>query len=380
MSLRSDRCPQIARATRSCLLVAGALIAACSPPSPARQRFDTTTALRPGQRLLRGAGATFPARLYTRWFAAYQRAHPDLVVRYEPVGSGEGVRRFMGVSVDPDEQVDFGASDAAMTDEQIARTLGGALMVPMTAGSVVLAYNLPGLAGSLRVPRRALAGIFLGEITRWNDPRLAGANPSLKLPRRTITTVVRQDASGTTFAFTKHLDAISADWRARYGPVTLANWQGNAIRAKGNEGVAAAVQASEGSIGYMGYEVARQLGLTIALVENRSGRFVAPSPASAVAGLAPLDLPRNLRAFVPDPDGADAYPIVTLTWILVRASYSDARTAAAVRDLFGWCLGDAQAEAETLGFVPLPPNVRTRSRAALEQVKPRQASDGGEVQ
>ena len=160
------------------------------------------------------------------------------MITYDSVGSGEGIRRFIGRDVKNEDQVDFGASDAAMQDNQIAQVPDGVVMLPVTAGGVVLAYNVPGVPQGLRLSRRAYAGIFLGEIKNWNDPLIAAANPGVKLPKLTIVTVVRQDASGTTFAFTKHLDAISEKWRSQYGPSTLVDWPGNAMRAKGNEGVA----------------------------------------------------------------------------------------------------------------------------------------------
>ena len=239
----------------------------------------------------------------------------------------------------------------------------------MTASSVVMSYNLPNFNGELKLSRAALAGIFLGEVKSWDDPRIARTNPGVRLPKLTITTVVRQDSSGTTFAFTKHLDSISDPWRTQYGPVTLANWPGNAIRAKGNEGVAGAIGHAEGSIGYVGYEFARQLGLKMALLENHAGKFVAPTAASAAAALASVELPQNLRAFVPDPAGEDSYPIVTMTWILVYKSYPDANKAAALKGLFSWALADGQQEALTLGYVPLPANVASQSLGALQSVQ-----------
>ena len=327
-------------------------------------------AVPPGGVLLRGAGATFPSVLYQQWFAAYQQQHPDTVITYEAVGSGEGVRRFVGAGVDDDEQIDFGASDAAMRDEDIARTPSGALLLPMTAGSVALAYNLPGLQGDLKLSRKAYAGIFLGQIKNWNDPLIQKTNPGVKLPNLTITTVVRADGSGTTFAFTKHLDAISEQWRNRFGPATLVNWPGNAMRAKGNEGVAAAIEQSTGSIGYVGYEFARKTGLRVALLENKDGMFVPPLAANCNAALASAELPENLRAYVPDPPGANSYPIVTFTWVLLHRTYADAAKAKALHDLFSWSLNDqAQRMALDLGYVPLPQSVAQKSRAALESLQ-----------
>ena len=207
------------------------------------------------------------------------------------------MRRFIGTNVAEEEKVDFGASDAAMSDAEIARADKGALMVPLTAGCVVLAYNLPDVQGDLKLSRKAYTGIFLGEIKQWNDPLIAQSNPGVKLPNRTIATVVRQDGSGTTFAFTKNLDAVSEKWRSQFGPATLVNWPGNAMRAKGNEGVAGLIGKSEEPIGYVGYEFARKIGLAIAALENKDGKFVKPSEQSCMAALAAADIPDESSSF-----------------------------------------------------------------------------------
>jgi phosphate transport system substrate-binding protein len=345
-------------------------LAACALLSGCKASRDVSVRVKPvvppGGVLLRGAGATFPSVLYLRWFDAYQKQHPDTVISYEAVGSGEGVRRFVGAGVEDDDQIEFGASDAAMRDEEMAHTASGALLIPMTAGGVALAYNLPGFDGDLKLSRKAYTGIFLGQIRNWNDPVIQRSNPGKKLPNLTITTVVRADSSGTTFAFTKHLDAISEQWRDQFGPATNVNWPGNAMRAKGNERVAAQIRESYGSIGYVGYEFARKIGLNVALLENKEGRFVPPMAANCEAALSSAELPENLRAYVPDPAGADSYPIVTLTWILVHRNYADAAKAKALQDLLAWSLGtDSQRIALDLGYVPLPDGVVQKSRAAL---------------
>ena len=326
-----------------------------------------------GAALLKGAGATFPSELYKKLFEVYQQNHPETVIRYEPVGSGEGIRRFVGGNIKPEERVDFGASDAAMTDEEINRVPGGVVLVPVTAGSVVLAYNLPDVAADLRLSREAYSGIFLGDIKNWNDPRIATANPGLKLPKLTIATVVRQDASGTNFAFTKHLDAISEKWRSRYGAAMLVDWPAEAMRGKGNEGVATLIQNSVGSIGYVGYEFARKLGLRTAILENREGHFIRPTGESAAAALASAELPRNLRLFVPDPVGPQSYPIATFSWVLLYQNYGDPAKAKAIRSTFEWCLDEGQKYSPQFGYVPLPAAVVDKARAALAGVAPPQS-------
>ena len=342
-----------------------AILAGCSRSKP--QEAQAT--LPPGSILLTGAGATFPSVLYNRWFTVYRDSHPNTFIKYAAVGSGEGVRRFIGTNVAEEEKVDFGASDSAMSDAEIARADQGALMVPLTAGCVVLAYNLPDVQGDLKLSRKAYTGIFLGEIKQWNDPLIAQSNPGVKLPNRTIAIVVRQDGSGTTFAFTKNLDAVSEKWRSQFGPATLVNWPGNAMRAKGNEGVAGLIGKSEDSIGYVGYEFARKIGLATAALENKEGKFVKPSEESCQAALAAAEIPTNLRVFVSDPSGANSYPIVTFSWVLLRKSYESAETANAVRDLFRWCLQDGQSYSAQLGYVPVPSSVSEKALDALNSIK-----------
>jgi phosphate transport system substrate-binding protein len=356
---------------KAALAALGLTFAVCSCSSsavPRKSDEQIPPEVPAGGSLVRGAGATFPSILYRQWFSRYGETHPGRVVSYAAVGSGEGVRRFIGRGLEEDENVDFGASDAAMTDDEQARTDGGAVLVPVTAGQVVMAYNLPDLRTDLRLSRETYAGIFLGTITNWSDPRIARDNPGVKLPRLTIVTIVRQDGSGTTFAFTKHLDAISEAWHARYGAATLVNWPGSAMRASGNEGVAARITQSVGSLGYVGFEFARRVGLQTALVQNRAGRFVAPSEQNGASAVGEADLPENMRAYVPDPAGPGSYPIVTLSWILLRQTYRDPRMAGELRDLFRWCLTDGQSYAAALGYIPLPSNIVDRSLAQLEKV------------
>jgi phosphate transport system substrate-binding protein len=343
----------------------GSLLA-CSMQGPGKAKPQVP----PGSVLLQGAGSTFPSLLYNQWFAAYEQTHPQTVITYDSVGSGEGIRRFLGRNVKDEDKVDFGASDAALQDNEIAQAPDGVVMVPVTAGGVALAYNLPEATPELKLSRKAYAGIFLGEIKNWNDPLIAAANPGVKLPRLTIVTVVRWDASGTTFALTKHLDAISEKWRSQYGASEVVDWPGNAMRAKGNEGVAGLLQQSVGGLAYVGSEFAHKYGLRAALLENKDGLFVKPNEESIRAALASAQMPENLRVYVPDPSGPEAYPIATFTWILLRKNYADPAKAKAIRDLFAWGLGDGQHYASDLGYVPLPPGVVEKAQAALQTVKP----------
>lgn len=311
--------------------------------------------------VLRGAGATFPAPLYERWIADFAKTRPDLTIEYDAVGSGEGVSRLIAGSID------FAGSDAAMTDEQIAQVPGGVRMIPATAGLVSVVYNVPGLAAPLKLTRDLLAAIFAGDVTEWDDPGIAAANPGTVLPARTIAIVARLDRSGTTFAFTNHLSAISEAWRAKHGASTRIDWPGRTMLMRGNEGVAGRVLQTEYSLGYAELGFAERLGLQTAELENAAGSFVAPNLASGQAALASSadEMPDNLRLFIADPKGSEAYPIATFTWLLVRAAYTDAGAGTAIAEFVRYGLTDGQGAAAELGYVPLPAGIVERALAAV---------------
>jgi phosphate transport system substrate-binding protein len=313
---------------------------------------------------LHGAGATFPYALYDKWFKDYVAAHPNVRIDYQSVGSGAGVTQFTN------KTVDFGASDAAMTDDEIAKVDRGVQLLPMTAGSVALAYNLPELKAPLRLSRAAYTGIFLGKITKWNDPVLAKANPGVTLPATNITVVHRADSSGTTFVFTQHLSAISDAWKAGPGTSKQPNWPVG-IGAKGTEGVTAQVMQTPGAIGYIEYGAAKTTNTPMAVLENKAGSFVEANTASSQAALAGATLPDNLRVFVPDPDGAQSYPIVTYTWLLLykQSDPTKPANAAALKDVIKYCLADGQKQSEALGYIPLPDSVIAADLKALDNIK-----------
>lgn len=352
-----------------CLISMMLLATATSCRPPAAQSHNVPA----GTAVLQGAGATFPAPLLEKWFAEYGKQHRDVVIAYDAVGSGEGIRRFIGL--DPElsasEHVDFGVSEAALSDADMKHPSRSVQLVPITAGAVVLAYNLPDFQGALRLSRDAMAGIFLGEITRWNDPVIRAANDNAALPDMTIRLVTRRDSSGTTFTFTNHLAAISPAWRNRYGAVKLVDWPGAAMTALGNEGVAGKIRQAVGSVGYVEQGFAERLGLKMVALENKAGEFIAPTRISTTAALAHADLPDNLRLFFSDPEGQDAYPIITLSWIMLYRDYGDAKKAAALRDLFSWCLADGQLYSEELGYIRLPANVASAAATAVKTVGPR---------
>ncbi|MEH2050864.1 phosphate ABC transporter substrate-binding protein PstS [Nostoc sp.] len=313
---------------------------------------------------LSGAGASFPAPLYDTWFTDLNKKYPNLQVDYASVGSGSGVEQFIKGTVD------FGASDVAMKDEEIQKVPAdkGVILLPVTAGSIVLAYNLPDVP-ELKLPRAVYADILLGKIKSWDDAQIAKANPGAKLPKEAITVVYRSDGSGTTGVFTKHLSAISPEWKSKVGDGKTVNWPAG-VGAKGNEGVTAQIQQTQGSIGYVEYGYAKQNSLKFADLENKAGKFVVASEESASKTLESVALPANLRVFISDPEGADSYPIVTYTWILAYKKYPNAAKAKAVEAAIEYALTEGQKQATALGYVPLPANVITKVAAAADQISP----------
>jgi len=308
-----------------------------------------------------GAGATFPAPLYQRWSVDYNKQVPSIQVNYQSVGSGAGVKNFIqGV-------VDFGASDAAMSDAEIAKAPRGAVMIPATAGSVVLAYNLPGVK-DLRLSREAMVGIYLGKITKWNDPAIVASNPGTALPATPVNVAYRSDGSGTTFVFTQHLAAISPEFDEQVGFDKSVTFPAG-IGGKGNEGVTALIKQTPGTIGYIEFGYAQQNGLSCASVENKSGQFVAPTPESGAAALASVELPENLRAWPVDPAAPEAYPITSFTWLLLAKKYDDAAKLKALKDFITYGLTEGQATAPELGYIPLPESVVAKANAALGTVE-----------
>jgi phosphate transport system substrate-binding protein len=312
---------------------------------------------------LNASGATFPAPLYGRWFAEYNKLHPDVRINYQSVGSGQGIKSFT------DGLTDFGASDAAMSDTEIAAVKeGGVLLLPMTAGSIVLSYNLPGVSEPIKLPRSVYPAIFLGDIKRWNDPKIAAANPGVNLPDMPINVAYRADGSGTTYNFTNHLAAISPDFKTKVGSGKQVKFPVG-VGGKGNEGVAALIKQTPGTIGYVEFGYAQQIKLPMATLENQAGKFVAATPESGSMALGQVQLPENLRAFVTDPAGDGSYPIVTFTWWLVHSQYSKPGVADAIKALATWCLTDGQKFSPELGYLPMPANVVAKVQASVSQIK-----------
>lgn len=338
--------------------------------SPAQRPFFALAVLLAGclaqvpvfGRSLNASGASFPAPLYQRWFAEYNKLHPDTRVNFQSIGSGSGIKQFT------DGLTDFGASDAAMTDAEMAKVKNGVQLIPMTAGSIVIAYNLPGLKTPLRLPREIYPKIFLGEIQTWNDPKIAAANPGVELPDLPITVAYRADGSGTTFNFTNHLAAISPEFKSKVGAGTLVQWPAG-VGGKGNQGVAALINQTPGTVGYVEYGYAMVTKLPMAVLQNHDGQFVAATPESGAATLSAVKLPENLRAFDFDPQGAKSYPMVTFTWWLCRRQNSSPEVAQEIKTVARWCLEEGQKFSAELGYIPLPEAVVKRDLSALDTIR-----------
>jgi phosphate transport system substrate-binding protein len=315
-----------------------------------------------GRITIHGAGSTFAAPLYQKWADEYRTVRPDVVFEYAAVGSGEGQKRFVN------DAVDFGASDSALTDQQIATVKRGVQIIPVAAGSVVLSYNVPGVPDGLKLPRNVYPGIFLGTIKTWNDPAIAAANHGIMLPDMPIVTVVRLDLSGTTFAFTNHLAAINKTWHDGPGVGTGVQWPADQrLAGNGNVGVAGIVSRTPGTIGYVEFGVANRSHLHMAQLENKVGKFIEPTGDTGLAALMNVKLPANLRASFPDPDGTDSYPIVTYTWLLLYKNYAPERLAA-IKGFVEWGLTEGQQYLEPLGYIKLPPKVESMAMEAVSAI------------
>ena len=314
---------------------------------------------------LTGSGASFPFPLYTTWFKSYNKLHKDVLIDYQAKGSGAGIKDFIN------HTVDFAASDAAMSDEEIAKVKEGVQLLPMTAGTVVLAYNLPGNPQGLKLSREVYPKIFLGEIKKWNDPAIKKDNPKMKLPDSDITVVRRADSSGTTFVFTKHLSAVSEAWKKGPGTGKTVKWPSSdkIVAAPKNDGVTATIKQTPGSIGYIEYGYAKLAKVNMASLQNKSGKFIVPTAESGAAALAGAKLPEDMRIWLSDPEGEKSYPIATYTWLLCYKKYEDPKKAEALRKVVDYCLTEGQKVSDKIGYIPLPKNVVETVKKASANIK-----------
>jgi phosphate transport system substrate-binding protein len=313
---------------------------------------------------INAAGATFPYPIYSKWFDEYRKLHPNVQINYQSIGSGGGIRQLM------DKTVDFGASDGPMTDDQLKQAGVRILHFPTVLGADVPSYNIPGVGTELKFTPEALAGIFLGKVTKWNDSAIAGANPGVKLPAEDIVVVHRSDGSGTTYIWTDYLSKVSDEWRTKVGKDTSVNWPVG-LGGKGNEGVAGLVKQTPYSIGYVELIYAVQNSISYGLVKNASGDFVKASLAgvSAAAAGAATSMPDDFRVSITNAPGKPAYPISSFTWLLIPAQIQDAAKKAAIKDFLGWMLTNGQQLCEGLAYAKLPKEVVAKEQKAIALIQ-----------
>jgi phosphate transport system substrate-binding protein len=321
-------------------------------------------ALAQGTVLLNGAGATFPGPIYTKWFDVYHQAHPNVQINYQAIGSGGGIRQLLAGTVD------FGASDGPMSDEQLAQAKFKVLHFPTVLGAVVPSYNVPGVTGELNFTQYALAGIYLGTITKWNDPVIAKANPGVNLPANDIVVVHRSDGSGTSYIWTDFLSKVSTDWASKVGKNTAVNWPVG-LGGKGNEGVTGLVKQTPNSIGYIELVYAAQNGITFGKVQNAAGQYVKADLASvtAAASGASKDIPDDFRVSITNAPGAQSYPIASFTWLLIPAQIQDAAKRDAIKGFLKWMLTDGQGYNEGLTYAKLPKAVIDKELKAISLIQ-----------
>jgi phosphate transport system substrate-binding protein len=313
---------------------------------------------------LNGAGATFPNPIYQKWFTEYHNAHKDVQINYQSIGSGGGIKQLQSGTVD------FGASDGPMTDEQLAQTPQKVLHIPTVLGAVVLTYNVNGASSELKFTPDVVADIFLGNIKKWNDPRLAKANPGVKFPDEEIAVIHRSDGSGTTYIFTDYLSKISSAWKDKVGKGTSVNWPPGELGGKGNEGVSGMVKQTEGSIGYVELIYALSNKMSYGSVQNAAGQFVKASLESVTAAAASVkEMPDDFRVSITNAPGKTAYPISSFTWLLVPAEWADAGKEKAFVDFLNWMVDKGQTMTEQLAYAPLPKSVAQKVKARIKEVK-----------
>jgi len=321
-----------------------------------------------GALLINGAGATFPYPIYSKWFDEYHKLHEAIQINYQSVGSGAGIKQVT------EGTVDFGASDGPMNDEQLKTFQdkhGFAILhFPTVLGAAVPTYNIPGVTAALNFTPEALAGIFLGRVTKWNDPAIAGANKGVSLPANDIVVVHRSDGSGTTYIWTDYLAKVSEDWKNKVGKGTSVNWPVG-LGGKGNEGVTGLIKQTPNSIGYVELIYAAQNNIAYGSVKNSSGNFVKADLAgvSAAASGSVKDMPEDFRVSITNAPGKTAYPISSFTWLLVPSKFSDAGKRDATKDFLKWMMADGQSYAEQLSYAKLPKEVVAKEIKAIDGIQ-----------
>ena len=337
------KCPKLAHKILATVLLAG------------------VTATASAQMMINGAGATFPYPIYSKWFDEYAKVDPSVRFNYQSIGSGGGQKQILA------QTVDFGASDGPMSDENLGKAPGKILHIPTVAGAVVLTYNLPGNP-ALKLDGDTIAGIFLGQIKKWNDPKLTALNSGAKLPDQEIVVVHRSDGSGTTFIFTDYLSKVSGEWKEKVGNNTSVNWPAG-IGGKGNEGVSGQVKQTPGAIGYVELIYATQNKMPYAEVKNTAGEFVKPSLESITSALSTGDIPEDFRFSITNAPGKDAYPICGATWLLVYEQQKDAAKGKKLVEFLKWAAKDGEKMAKDLQYAPLPDTLQQRVLKRIDEIK-----------
>jgi phosphate transport system substrate-binding protein len=313
---------------------------------------------------IQAAGATFPAPIYQKWFDEYHKAHADVAVNYQSIGSGAGIQQLTAGTVD------FGASDMPMTDEQISKLKVHPLHFPTVLGADVPTYNIPGLTQELKFSGETLAGIFLGTIKKWNDPMIMKDNPGAKLPAEDVVVVHRSDGSGTSFIWTDFLSKVSPEWKSKVGASTSVSWPVG-LGGKGNEGVSGTVKQTPYSIGYVELVYAIKNNMPSAAVKNQAGVYVKASletVSSAAAGAA-TEMPADFRVSITNPQGKNAYPISSFTWMLIPSQIPDAGKAKAIKAFLQWMVTDGQKMTGDLAYAPLPKEVVAKETKQIAMIK-----------
>jgi phosphate transport system substrate-binding protein len=319
------------------------------------------------QTTLNGAGATFPYPIYSKWFSEYKKLHSDIQVNYQSIGSGGGIRQVT------EGTVDFGASDMPMTDGQLAEAQAKlktkVLNIPSVLGAVVPAYNIPGVSGEVKFTPDALAGIFLGKVTKWNDKSITSVNPGTNFPDRDIIVVHRSDGSGTTFIWTDYLSKVSGDWKSQVGSGTSVKWP-IGLGGKGNEGVAGSIRQLQGSIGYVELIYAMQNNIAYGSVRNAAGAYLKATleGVTAAAASAPK-IPADFRVSITNAPGKDAYPISSFTWLLIPMQSKDPAKGKILADFLTWMSTDGQKMTGALSYASLPESVVQKEKEVIKQIK-----------
>jgi phosphate transport system substrate-binding protein len=313
------------------------------------------------QMMINGAGATFPYPIYSKWFDEYAKVDPSVRFNYQSIGSGGGQKQILSGTVD------FGASDGPMSDENLAKAPGKILHIPTVAGAVVISYNLPE-SPKLKLDGDTIAGMYLGQIKKWNDPKLTALNPGVKLPDQDIVVVHRSDGSGTSFIFTDYLSKVSPEWKSKVGNNTSVNWP-TGIGGKGNEGVSGQIKQTPGAIGYVELIYAIQNKMPDAQVKNTTGEFVEPTIESVTAALATAEIPDDFRFSMTNAPGKGAYPIAGATWLLVYQQQKDPAKGKKLVEFLKWAAKDGEKMAKNLDYAPLPENVQERVLKEINDIK-----------